>query len=117
MKRITQYAVVASVLALALAPSLALAVTLPTVPPGTGGQALTGQSVVDLVNQVVQYIVTISVIIAIGMFVWGAIKYATGDASATGIMKNAAIGLFAMLAVGLLVNTIAGFINRGLNVG
>lgn len=118
MKRITQYAVVASVLALALAPSLALAVTLPTVPPNTGGQEITGSSIVRIINDVVQIIVTISVIVAIGFFIWGAISYASGNADGgKEKMTNAAWGLFAMLAVGLLVNTIAGFINRGLNLG
>jgi hypothetical protein len=118
-RNIIKYAATGAALASLLVPVAVLAITQPTVPPGIGGQQVTGSSAVRIINDVVQIIVTVSVVIAIGFFIWGAIQYVglgkPEDGKAT--MKKAALGLALMLAVGLIVNTIAGFINRGLNVG
>ncbi len=116
MKHILIYSTVI-MLGLALASPALAAIVLPTV-PGTGGQALTGSGVVNVITQVFNWLVTISTIVAIGFFIYGGIRYAMGGAEAgKDILKNSAIGLAFILGVGLVVNTIAGLINRGLNLG
>ncbi len=118
MKKTFIYIARAAAIGAVLVPVVALAALQPTVPTGIGGQTVTGSSVVALINQIVNYIVVVSVVIAVGFFIYGAIRYAMGNAEVgTSTMKNAAIGLAFMLGVGLIVNTIAGFINRGLNLG
>ncbi|MCC6404816.1 MAG: hypothetical protein IT405_00280 [Candidatus Yanofskybacteria bacterium] len=125
MKRtITQYAVAVAVFALVLAPTMAFAITQPTVPPGVSGQTIKGSDIVRIINDVVQTLITISVIVAIGYFILGAINYATGQKFLAGdkgdgksMMKNAVWGIALMLAIGLIINTVAGFINRGFNLG
>ncbi len=99
------------------APALA-AIVLPTAPTG-GGTALTGSGIVNTITQIFNYLVTISTIIAIGMFIWGGIQYAVMSKTDAGktTMKNAAIGIAAILGVGLVVNTIARLVNSGLNIG
>lgn len=107
-----------TVIAMALAPSLAAAyIPTPTVP--VGGQTLTGSSIVRIINDVVQILMSVSVVIGVGYFVYGAIQYfalaKTDDGKAK--MKNAVIGIALILAIGLILNTISGLIARGLNVG
>lgn len=116
MKNFLKYATTATVILAVAAPALA-GLVLPTPPPTGSGQSLTGSGIVNIITTIVNYVITVAVVIAVGMFVYGGIKYAMGDAKATGILKNAAIGLLAILGVGLLINTIAGLINRGLQVG
>lgn len=98
-------------------PALAATLQLPTPPPTGAAQGLTGSGIVNIITTGVNYLITISTVIAVGMFIYGGIKYATGSKDASGILKNAAIGLAAILGVGLVINTIAGFIGRGLNLG
>ena len=100
-------------------PSVALALTNPTVPSGIGGSALTGSGIVRIINDVVNTLITVAVVIGIGYFVFGAIQYfALGDnKKGKETMKNAAIGIGLILAIGLIVQTIAAWINRGLNLG
>ncbi|MCC6934537.1 MAG: hypothetical protein IT406_02525 [Candidatus Yanofskybacteria bacterium] len=125
MKRtIQKYGAAAALFALMVAPTVALAITQPTIPPGVSGQTIKGSDVVRIINDVVQTLITISVVVAIGYFILGAINYATGQKFLAGdkgdgksMMKNAVWGIALMLAIGLIINTVAGFINRGLNLG
>ena len=115
MKQILKYSAVSIGLSLALAvPALAATLQLPSPPPGSNpSQGITGQKVVDIITQGVNYLVAISTTLAIAYFIYGGIKYAMGDPKAKDILKNAAIGLLAILGVGLVVNTVAGLIARG----
>jgi hypothetical protein len=117
MKQIIKYSTVI-LMGLAIAAPALAAIVLPTA-PGGGGPVVTGSSIVQTITQIFNYLVTISSIIAIGMFIWGGVQYAVLSKTDTGkaTMKNAAFGIAAILGVGLVVNTIAGLINRGLNVG
>ncbi len=74
MKHILKYSTVI-ITGLAIAGPAMAAIVLPTVPVG-GGQALTGSGVVAIITQVFNYLVTISTIIVIGMFIYGGIQYA-----------------------------------------
>lgn len=109
---------VISVLAAVLAPSLAFALTSPVVP--IGGTVVTGSSIVRIINDIVQTLLTISVVIGVGAFIYGAILYfavpgKTDDGKEW--MKRAVIGVGLILAIGLVLNSIAALINRGLNLG
>jgi uncharacterized membrane protein YidH (DUF202 family) len=75
--------------------------------------------VVRIINDAVQILMTVSVVIGVGAFVYGAIQYFALGKEEDGkkLMKRAVIGVALILAVGLILNTIAGLINRGLNVG
>jgi hypothetical protein len=118
MKRLMKNVVVSMALAAALLPVAALAITQPTVPPGVGGEEITGSRVIQIIEDVVQIVIILSVTIAIGFFIYGGIRYAMGNADeGKTILKNAAIGLLAILAVGLVVSTIAGFVQRGGQLG
>lgn len=89
-------------------------------PPTTGTtQALTGSGIVNIITQGVNYFIALSVVVAIAFFIWGAVQYVGigKPEEGTAKMKQAALGLLAILGVGLLINTIAGLINRGLNLG
>ncbi len=116
MKQVLKYSTAIALSFAIAAPALA-GLVLPTPPPTGSGQALTGSGVVNIITTAVNYLITISTVLAVAMFIYGGIKYAMGDPKAKDILKNAAIGLLAILGVGLLINTIAGLINRGLNLG
>ena len=119
MKRITTYLMIMTVVAAVCMPSVALALTNPTVPSGIGGSALTGSGAVRIINDIVNTLITVAVVIGIGYFVFGAIQYFVLENNVKGkaTMKNAAIGIGLILAIGLIVQTIAAWINRGLNLG
>ncbi len=118
MKRtIITYATSIALTLIIAAPALA-ALILPTPPPTGGSPGLTGSGVVKIIEQAVNYFIIISTTVAVGFFIWGGIKYASGD-SAKGkeILWNATVGLLAILGVGLVIRTIAGLIDRGGAVG
>jgi hypothetical protein len=101
----------------AVSPALAVGLVLPT-PPTTGGPVLTGSGIMDSITTVVNYFIVLATIAAVAYFIWGGVQTAmNGWDKGKEIMKNAAIGLLAILGVGLVVNTISAFIGRGLNVG
>ena len=92
-----------------------VALVQPTVPIGNPSQVVTGSSLADLINSVVQYLLTISTVVAVGFIIYGALLYMgirgeEGKKSAGGILKNAIIGVVIVFAVGLILNTIARFI-------
>lgn len=120
MKRTITYTAAVMTVGVLLLPAFALAATIdtPTVPVGVSGDSLSGSQIVTDIQVIVNYVVELSVVVAIAFFIYGAIRYATGNPEVgTATMKNAAIGLFAMLAVGLLVNTISSLVANGLNIG
>lgn len=117
MKHILKYSTIV-LLGLAIAgPALAATgIVLPT-NPASGGTALTGSGVVTIITQIVNYLITISVVIAVAAIIWGAITVFRDPAKGKSILLRAVIGLAIILGVGLILNTIAGLVNRGLNVG
>lgn len=118
MKGIHKYLAVIAVSFMNAAPALAAGLVLPTPPPTNTNAALTGSSVVSIITQGVNYLITVSVVLAVAAFIYGGIVYAVKDPKqGKEILKNAAIGLLAILGVGLLINTIAGLIQRGFGLG
>ncbi|MEK7637876.1 MAG: hypothetical protein AAB375_00400 [Patescibacteria group bacterium] len=117
MKKFLTYSAVVMLSLAAVSPALGVGLILPT-PPAAGGPVVTGSGIVASITTIVNYFIVIATIAAVAMFIWGGVQYATGGAAKGGpILKQAAIGLLAILAVGLVINTISAFIGRGLNVG
>src|SRR6185503_15193908 len=121
MKQIAKtYTAVMTALGAVLAPSLAQAVLpTPTNPFGGGGQQLTGSGIINIIQTVVQDLMIVSVVLGVGAFVYGAIQYFALNKEDDGkaLMKRGVIGIALILAIGLILNTVAGLIGRGLNIG
>lgn len=88
---------------------------LADLPPG---QPITLPEVNSLIGQVAQFLVVISVLIAIIMIVWSGITYMAAGANVTKVteaqtrLKNAIIGAAVVLGVGVIIQTIAGIVTR-----
>ncbi len=118
MKNIKQYI---SVLGTALASTVtahAAQLGLPKAPATGTTTALTGQGVVNIITDAVNLLVGVSTVIAVGVFVYGAILFTLLEKADDGKkkMQNAAWGLFWILAIGLGINTISELIKRGLAI-
>ena len=102
--------------AMALMPMLVLAqLPVPTSP--YGGAAVTLGDVKDVIETVARFLILVSVVIAVIFIVWGGISYmsAGDDSSKTTAAKsrivNGIIGALVVLAVGLILQTLAGLVN------
>ena len=97
-------------------PVLVLALNAP-VPP-VGGTAVTLSEIEGRIRQVAQFVIIVSVILAVIFIIWGGIAYMTagGDETktkaATGRIWNGVIGAAVVLAVGVILQTLAGLITR-----
>jgi len=104
------------VMALAM-PVLVLAV-LNTPTPPVGGTALSLSEIEARIRQVAQFIIIVSVILAVIFIIWGGIAYMTagGDeekaSSAKTRIWNGVIGAAVVLAVGVILQTLAALITR-----
>jgi len=109
VKNVVKYAAAATALATVLAPTLALAaLTAPTPPIGGGSAPVTGGTVTRLLEQIAQFVLTISVIIAVIVIVWGGIQALRGGwDKARETLTKAAIGLAIIFGVGLIMQTVA----------
>ena len=103
-----------------LMPVLVLATTValePPIPPLTGG-AVTLLEIQDRITQVARFLIVIGVILAVIFIIWGGIAYmfAGGDETKSGAAKsriwNGVIGAGVVLAVGVILQTLAGLIAR-----
>ena len=89
---------------------------LADLPPG---QPITFSEGDSLIGRVAQFLVVISVLIAIIMIVWSGITYMAAGANATKVaeaqarLKSAIIGAAIVLGVGVIIQTIAGIVTRG----
>lgn len=117
MKKFLTYSAVVMLSLAIVTPALGATLILPT-PPTGGGQGVTGSSLVDNITKVVNYFIIIATIVAVAYFIYGGLRYAMGGPEkGKDILYNAAIGIAAILAVGLIVNTISAIIGRGLDIG
>ncbi len=82
------------------------------------GKPITLPEVDSLIGRVAQFLVVISVLIAIIMIVWSGITYMAAGANATKVteaqarLKSAIIGAAIILGVGVIIQTIAGIVTR-----
>ncbi|MEK7121658.1 MAG: pilin [Patescibacteria group bacterium] len=92
-----------------------LAYQLAGLPPG---QPITFNEVDNLIGRVAQFMVVVSVLIAIIMIVWSGITYMYAGADTTKVteaqtrLKNSIIGAAIVLGVGVIIQTIAGIVTR-----
>lgn len=99
-----------------LMPVLVLAITGPTQP--LPGEALSLSKIETIIRQVAQFIIVVSVILAVIFIIWGGITYMTagGDETKAGAAKtriwNGVIGAAVVLAVGVILQTLAALITR-----
>lgn len=83
------------------------------------GKPITLPEVDSLIERTAQFLVIISVLIAIIMIVWSGITYMAAGADTTKVteaqtrLKNAVIGAAIVLGVGVIIQTIAGIVTRG----
>lgn len=115
MQKLVKYSAVIATVAAVLVPTMAFALVQPTVPIGNPGQAVTGSTISNLINTVVQYLLTISTVIAVGFIVYGGLLYMgvrgdDGKKNAGPVLKNAIFGIAIVFAVGLILNTVARFV-------
>lgn len=110
------------VLMLALAPLAMAQLPEPTVPdvctgPFCGG--LTLDTIGAIINRIAQFLITIGIIIAIIFIIWGGIMYMTAgdnDEKAGDAKKrifNGVIGAAVVLAVGVILQTVARLVTGG----
>ena len=114
IKKISRWAVP---IALTVMPVLVFALIVPTVGT-TSGDAITLDEIEDLIRGAARFLVIVSVIIAVIFIVLGGIMYmaARGNEEAAGKAKttifNGIIGAAVVLAVGVILNTLAAIITR-----
>ena len=88
---------------------------LADLPPG---KPITIPEVDSLVNQVAQFLVVTSILIAVIMIVWSGITYMAAGSNTTKVteaqarFKSAVIGAAVVLGVGVIINTVAGLVTR-----
>ena len=114
-KKIGKFVVPAAML---LLPLMSLAVTV--IPPDvtTTGAPITLTEIENIVARVANFLIVVSVIIAVIFIIWGGIKYMTsrGDSKkadeAKSVIINGIIGAAVVLGVGVILNTVKGLLAR-----
>ena len=118
MNKIGKVALVGLSVATVLIPILVLAVALPTPTPPTAGTAIDLDEIETLVRRIAQFLIVVSVIIAVIFIIWGGVMYmaARGDEerakTAKSTIYNGIIGAAVVLGVGVILQTLAGLITR-----
>lgn len=116
MKNTRKFVYVGMMVFALLMPSLVLALTGPTQP--LGGTPITLSEIEARIRQVAQFVIVVSVILAVIFIIWGGIAYMTagGDETKAGAAKtriwNGVIGAAVVLAVGVILQTLASLITR-----
>lgn len=88
---------------------------LADLPPG---KPITLPEVDSLINQIAQFLLVVSVLIAIIMIVWSGITYMSAGSDTAKVteaqtrLKNAVIGAAIVLGVGVIIDTVAGIATR-----
>ncbi len=118
MKKFNKIAQISIASAVILMPLLALAqLPIPT-NPVAAAQGLTLSEVQNDIITIAQFLMAISVIIAVIFIIWGGIRYVmAGDdsakaSSAKSTILNGVIGALIILAVGIIMQTLANLVAR-----
>ncbi len=110
---------IGTALLIILAPLLVSAAILPTPSPAVGGNPVTLNEIGDTIQLLARWLIVVSVVIAVIMIIWGGIMWmwARGDdkkvESARKMIWNGILGAAVILAVGVIMQTIAAVVNRG----
>ena len=116
MSNTKKYIYAGMVIMALLMPVLVLAITGPQ--PPVGGTPITLSEIEARIRQIAQFIIVVSVILAVIFIIWGGITYmpAGGDETKAGAAKtriwNGVIGAAVVLAVGVILQTLASLITR-----
>ena len=117
MKKIQKITYVSMVVMVLLMPVLVFA-ELPTPVPPLGGGAVTLSEIEDRITQIARFLIVVGVVLAVIFIIWGGIAYmfAGGDETKSTAAKarimNGIIGAAVVLAVGVILQTVAGLIAR-----
>ena len=117
MNKIQKFAYVSLTVTALLMPVLVLA-ALPTPTPPLTGSPVTLSEIETRITQVAQFLIIVGVILAVIFIIWGGIAYmfAGGAEEKTTAAKsrimNGIIGAGVVLAVGVILQTLAGLIAR-----
>ena len=118
MKKFNKIAQIAVTAAVVLMPLLAFAQLPVPTNPVAAAQGLTLTEIEQRIVDIAQFLIVISVIVAVIFIIWGGIKYvmAGDDSSAAGSAKtiifNGIIGALVILAVGIIMQTLANVVAR-----
>ena len=116
MKNTKKFMFVGMMVMALLMPVLVWALPTPSSP--VGGVAVTLSEIEARIRQVAQFIIILSVILAVIFIIWGGITYMTagGDETKAGAAKTriwyGVIGAAVVLAVGVILQTLAALITR-----
>ncbi|HEY4474640.1 MAG TPA: hypothetical protein VJC06_01830 [Candidatus Paceibacterota bacterium] len=117
MKKVQKIAYISVTVMVLLMPVLVFAALTNPVPPLTG-TAVTLAEIQDRIEQVARFLIIAGVILAVIFIIWGGIAYmfAGGDETKSGAakerIKNGIIGAAVVLAVGVILQTVAGLVAR-----
>src|SRR5258708_26948786 len=78
------------------------------------GAPITLSEIQDRIQQVAQFLIVISMVVAVIVIIYGAIRWMTSSdpKKAKEIVKNGIIGAAIILAVGVILQTVAGLVTR-----
>ncbi len=113
LTKVAQFGLVAAVV---FAPMIALALAVPT--PPVGGEPVTLRTIGDIIQQIVQFLIVISVVIAVGAIIWGGILWMIAGGNddrveqAKKTVTRGILGAAVVLAVGVILQTLSSVINR-----
>ncbi|MFH1231184.1 MAG: TrbC/VirB2 family protein [Planctomycetota bacterium] len=114
--KFTKVAYVGMIVAAMALPVFALALATPS--PNVPGQPVTLTEIENIIRTIANFLIIVSVIIAVIMIIWGGILYmwARGDDKRTETARktifNGIIGAAVVLAVGVILQTVAGLVTR-----
>ena len=117
MKKIQKVGYISMVAMVLLMPVLVFAALPVPVPPIAGG-AVTLSEIEVRITQVARFLIIVGVILAVIFIIWGGIAYMfaggeeTKTTAAKDRIKNGIIGAAVVLAVGVILQTVAGLIAR-----
>lgn len=117
MNKVQKIAYISMTAAVLLMPVLALA-ALPNPDVPLQGGAVTLAEIQDRITQIARFLILVGVVLAVIFIIWGGIAYmfAGGDetksTAAKGRITNGIIGAAVVLAVGVILQTVAGLIAR-----
>ena len=115
MNKLQKVAYISMTAMVLLLPVLVLAALTNPTPPLTGG-AVTLSEIQDRIEQIARFLIVVGVVLAVIFIIWGGIAYmfAGGDETKAGTAKsritNGIIGAAVVLAVGVILQTVAGLI-------
>ena len=117
-RKVATWVQVGATLAMLAMPMVALALTNPTVPAGISGRPVTLSEIEDIIRLIAQFLILISVVIAVIVIIWGGITWMTAGGSdeqakkGKGIILQGIFGAAVILGVGVILQTLAGIVTR-----